>query len=80
MTTSVYGYPVRWVVECKNEKLIGFEYIDAFVGKLKYVGIPSQSGIFVSASGYTKGAIERAKDDGIRALTLHDALSGLGSV
>jgi len=45
--------------------------LDAFVGKLDDIGVPRQSGIYVSTMGYTSGAIERAEDAGIRALTLH---------
>lgn len=71
ISTTVVGYPVHIAVECKNEKEpIGVEKIDAFVGKLKDVGIPTSYGVFVSASGYTKGAISRAKDAEIEALIL----------
>src|SRR3712207_2531643 len=62
LTSSVAGYPVRVAIECKNEaKKIGSPEIDAFVGKLQHVGIPPQLGIYVSTSGYTGGAIERAR-------------------
>lgn len=78
LSTEVCGYPVQWAIECKNEKkLVGSAYIDSFVGKLDYVGIPSQNGIFVSTSGYTKGAIERAKKDRIRLYLLDTALREL---
>ncbi len=71
LTSSVAGYPVRLAIECKNEKTpIGSPKIDAFVGKLQDVGIPSQLGIYVSASGYTGGAIERARKAGIKTLVL----------
>jgi len=54
LTRDVAGYLVRLAIECKNEgKPIGAKEIDAFIGKLQYVGIPVQHGIFVSASGYT---------------------------
>src|SRR5436190_1367238 len=56
LSSQVCGYPVRYVFECKNErKRIGVEYIDAFVGKLQDVGIPTQYGIFVTTSDYSKG-------------------------
>lgn len=81
LTTEVVGYPVRIAIECKNEKKpIGSPAIDAFVGKLQDVGIPTQHGIFVSASGFTSrggAAIARAKEAGIRALVL-DGLSKEG--
>jgi len=69
LTASIAGYPVRIAIECKNEaKRVSPEQIDAFVGKLKHVGIPPQHGIFVSVSGYSSGAVERASDAGIRPL------------
>ncbi len=71
LTATVAGYAVQMAIECKNEATaIGSPMIDAFVGKLQYVGIPPQQGIYVSASGYTTGAIERAKAAGVRTLTL----------
>src|SRR5437588_519942 len=70
LVCDIAGYPVRMAIECKNEdKPIGSPKIDAFVGKLQYVGIPPQYGIFISANGYTIGAIERAKAAGMRVLT-----------
>jgi hypothetical protein len=71
VTAGVVGYEVQLAFECKNEaKPIGVRYIDAFRGKLDYLGIPRKYGKFVSASGYTKGALEAANDAGIFALTL----------
>jgi len=71
LTGNLAGYPIRVAIECKNERLpIGVAKIDAFVGKLKDVGIPVQQGIYVSAGGYTSGAIERATAAGIRPLVL----------
>lgn len=71
VTAQITGYLVRVAIECKNESTpIGSGLMDAFAGKLQDVGIPCQQGIYVSASGYTKNAIRRAEDDGIRVLTL----------
>ncbi len=71
LETTVAGYPIRIAIECKNEKgLIGAPKIDAFVGKLDDVGLPSQCGVFVSASGFTGGALRRARKSSIRALVL----------
>jgi restriction endonuclease len=71
VSRAIAGYPVRIAIECKNEDAaIGSPKIDAFVGKLLDVGIPPQHGIFVSASGYTTGAIARAEEAGIRPLVL----------
>lgn len=71
LTSEVAGYEVRIAVECKNEdKRIEAPAIDAFVGKLKYIGVPVQHGIFVASRGFTKGAQERADEAGIRLFTL----------
>jgi hypothetical protein len=71
LTSSVAGYPVRVAIECKNEaKKIGSPELDRFVGKLQHVGIPPQLGIYVSTSGYTGSAIERAREAGIKILVL----------
>jgi restriction endonuclease len=78
LSSVVCGYPVRWAIECKNEKKrIGSPYIDAFVGKLQDVGIPPSFGIFVTTSDYSQGAIEQAKKVGIRLLIIKDALRDL---
>jgi hypothetical protein len=80
ISSNLVGYPVRFAVECKNyNKPIGVEIIEAFLAKLDYVGIPRQQGIFVSTSGYTRGARERAddKDARLKLFTLDDALRNL---
>ncbi|HSB10250.1 MAG TPA: restriction endonuclease, partial [Blastocatellia bacterium] len=65
------GYTMRIAFECKNERsAVGVQKLDEFIGKLKDVGIPPQNGVYVSASGYTAGAIERAQKEGVRALKL----------
>ncbi len=72
ISTFVAGYPVNIPIECKNEnKPIGVGKIDEFIGKLQDVGIPKQLGVFVSASGFTKGAITRANDAGIKTFLLN---------
>src|SRR5579885_1210077 len=71
ITAVVVGYPVRMAIECKNEgRAIDSPGIEAFAAKLQDVGIAPQHGIFVSASGYTADAVERAKTVGMRTLTL----------
>jgi len=71
ITAVVAGYPIRMAMECKNEaRAIDSPSIEAFAGKLQDVGIAPQHGIFVSASGYTADAVERARTVGVRALTL----------
>jgi hypothetical protein len=71
LTSVVAGYSIHIAIECKNEdKAIQAPAIDAFVGKLQYVGIPVQQGIFVASRGFTRGAIERAAAAGIRTFTI----------
>ena len=71
ITASVLGYSVQMAIECKNEsRTIEPEYVDAFVGKLQYVGIPVRHGIFVSRSAYSQGAKERANEAGITLLNV----------
>jgi hypothetical protein len=73
VTGNFAGYPMRVAIECKDYKrLIGANEIDAFVGKLPYVGMPTQQGIYVTTSGYTRDAIDHAHEAGIRLLTLRD--------
>jgi hypothetical protein len=73
ITGDLAGYPIQIAVECKDEaEAIGSPKIDAFVGKLQYLGISSRQSIYVSAHGYTTGAIERAEEAGIRLLTLRN--------
>lgn len=76
LTSYVAGYPVKIAIECKNEReKVGSGKIDAFVGKLQDVGIPTQQGIYVSPTGYAKDALERAKEDGIRTLSIQGLTS-----
>ena len=73
ITSQVAGIPIQIAIECKNEKAItGVEKIDAFIGKLQHVGLSSQLSIYVSTSRYTVGAIEHAKEVGIKTLLLKD--------
>ena len=63
------GYLTQIAIECKNRaEILDVEYIDAYIGKLNDVGIPTQQGIYISPIGFTKGAIERAKEVGITTL------------
>ncbi|HEY4035420.1 MAG TPA: restriction endonuclease [Ktedonobacteraceae bacterium] len=69
LTKDIAGHPFQIAIECKNEQRpIDAPEIDVFAKKLDHVGI--RDGIFVSASGYTKGAIEHAALDGIKIFTL----------
>ncbi len=68
---QLVGYPVQIAIECKNYKReIGKADIDAFIGKLNDLGFPTQHGIYVCTSRYTKGAIKRAKNAGVRTFKL----------
>jgi hypothetical protein len=68
---TVASYPIRIAIECKNERTVtGSPQIDAFIGKLQDIGIPTQHGIFVSVKGFTKGALARARQVGVRTLIL----------
>lgn len=71
LTREVAGHTIQIAIECKNEQRpIDTPKIDAFAKKLQRIGIPN--GIYVSASGYTKDAIEYATVDGIKTFTLKD--------
>lgn len=71
LTATVAEYPVRIAFSCKNEsKKIDPGKIDEFIGTLDDVGIPPQHGIFVCVNGYTRGALDRAKQKDIRTLVL----------
>jgi tetratricopeptide (TPR) repeat protein len=71
LTSDVAGYPVRIAFSCKNErKKIEPGAIGEFIDELDDVGIPPQHGIFVCVNGYTSGALDRAKEKGIRTLIL----------
>src|SRR6266699_1308500 len=57
LTREIAGHAVQIAIECKNEQRpIDTPAIDTFAKKLQRVGVPN--GIYVSASGYTKDAIE----------------------
>lgn len=65
------GYPIKIAIECKNHnEILDIPYMDAYIGKLQDIGIPTQSGIYVSVAGFTEGALERAKEVGITPLIL----------
>ena len=71
LTSYVAGYPVRIAFSCKNERAkVKPGAIGEFIDELDDVGIPLQHGIFVCVNGYTSGALDRAKEKGIRALLL----------
>jgi hypothetical protein len=71
LTRDIAGHPVQIAIECKNERRpIDTPAIELFAKKLQHVGIPY--GMYVSASGYSKDALETAVMDGIKTFTLKD--------
>lgn len=71
LTGQISGYSVFIPIECKDHKRpVDVGKIDNFIGKLKDVGLPTQASIFVSSSGYSDGAIDRAEKVGMKTLTV----------
>jgi len=71
VTGQVLDYEVRFAFECKNyDRPVDVAKIGELADKLLDVGIPPQYGVFVSASGFTAGALDRAKQLGMRSLLL----------
>lgn len=70
ITVSPLGYEMRVAMECRNlSKRIEAKDIGEYADKLRQVGVQTQGSIFVSASGYRRGAKTRAKELGIILLT-----------
>jgi tetratricopeptide (TPR) repeat protein len=68
---KVVTRPPRRAIECKNlGKKVGVGKIHEFVGKLADVGIPHEHGIYISPTGYTAGAVDRARPVNLQLLTL----------
>jgi len=71
VTGKLAGQLVTFAIECKDyTKKIGSPEIDSFIGKLHDVGLPTQTSIFVSTSGFSKPAIGRADEVGMKTLIL----------
>jgi hypothetical protein len=63
LRTLVVGYEVLVIVECKDYKRpVEIGKVDELIGKINDVG--AAKGILVSDSGFTGGAVRRAKKDG----------------
>ena len=68
---NVSGYQTVLAVECKNHKRrVDVSDVGRFKDHLDDVGLAPQQGIFVSASGFTEGALGRAEEIGMRAYRL----------
>lgn len=71
ITGRLAGQTIHLPVECKHHnKKTDSPEIDAFIGKLLDVGLPTQTSIFVATAGFTQPAIERAQEVGMRTLVL----------
>lgn len=70
----VAGQRILVPIECKHyRRKVTSPEIDKFIGKLQDVGLPTQTALFVSTSGFAQSAIERAQEVGMRALELSGA-------
>lgn len=74
ITGRLAGQTVHFPIECKNynTKRVGSQDIDAFIGKLQDVGLPTQTSIFVSTSGFSSPAVSRADEVGMKTLVLKE--------
>lgn len=67
LTGSVAEYTIQIPIACRNEATkVAVGDIGEFVDLLNDVGLPPQQAIFISVMGFESGAIERAKDLGIK--------------
>lgn len=74
ITGELVGQHVYFPIECKSSKRrIDSSAIDEFIGKLQDLGMATQTSIFVTTSGYTVPAIERANEVGMKTLVLKDS-------
>lgn len=72
ITGRLAGQTIHFAIECKNySSKVDSPNIDAFIGKLLDVGLPTQTSMFVSTSGFTRPAIERAYEVGMKTLILN---------
>lgn len=70
---TVAGVAIYIPVECKNEgRPIGVQEIGVFVDKLNEVGLAVRPSIFVSASGFTADALDRAREVGMLTRVLKE--------
>jgi tetratricopeptide (TPR) repeat protein len=82
LESKVVTRPPKKAIECKNlNQKVGVERIDAFAGKLNDIGIAHEHGIYISPTGYTEDAIDRARPLNLQLLTLRGLTKdGLASV
>jgi len=71
LSKTIAGSKVYIPIECKNHKnRISVNEIDAFAGKLNYLGLSSKNAIFISVNGFTSGARDNAEHFGIKLFTI----------
>lgn len=69
---EVNGHPLKIALECRDRrKPQDKEWIDGLIGKYRDLKISQV--VAVSKSGFTKGALDKAAEVGIRTLTLQEA-------
>lgn len=62
LTGEIEGSSLMWIVDCKHySKNIDIKDVETFLGMLKDVG--AQKGILVTTTGYSDGAVRRARHD-----------------
>lgn len=70
---SFYSHLV--IIECKDKtRKVTVEWIEGFRSKIEDVG--AQKGVMVSPTGFTEGAVQKAKSYGIDLFTLTPQLTG----
>lgn len=71
LSSHIAGHAVNLPIECRNRSLpVGTPQVDAVIGKLEDIGLSRTPALLVSASGFTRGAVERAVKAGIRPMLL----------
>ncbi len=63
---TLAGIAISIPIECKNEgRPVDVQEIGVFIDKLDDVGLATRPSVFISASGFTSGALDRARDVGM---------------
>lgn len=71
--TTIGQHVVLIAIECRDHKRpADIDWIDALIGK--YRDLPVEKKVAVSRSGFTRGAIEKARQVNITTVTLEDAI------
>lgn len=71
VTASVGPFPVQFPIECKNwGETISIDNIDAYDSKLREVGLNVRGAMYVTTTGFQKGAVAKARALGITLLRI----------